>query len=88
MTPCFPTVDGGAEAQRGSQIAPRGEWPGGVVSGQVLGVRWLMPVTALLLQRFGTVLEALEKGQPVDLSGMPPAPEGQSDNGGICLGWD
>ncbi|XP_029396249.1 coiled-coil and C2 domain-containing protein 1B [Mus pahari] len=26
-------------------------------------------------KRFGTVLEALEKGQPVDLSGMPPAPE-------------
>lgn len=25
-------------------------------------------------KRFGTVLEALEKGQPVDLSGMPPAP--------------
>uniref|UniRef100_A0A8C2V6M3 Coiled-coil and C2 domain-containing protein 1B n=1 Tax=Chinchilla lanigera TaxID=34839 RepID=A0A8C2V6M3_CHILA len=27
------------------------------------------------LQRFGAVLEALEKGQPVDLSAMPPAPE-------------
>ncbi|XP_057639588.1 coiled-coil and C2 domain-containing protein 1B isoform X1 [Chionomys nivalis] len=26
-------------------------------------------------KRFGTVLEALEKGQPVDLSGMPPAPD-------------
>lgn len=26
-------------------------------------------------KKFGTVLEALEKGQPVDLSGMPPAPE-------------
>lgn len=60
----------------------------GIVSGQAFGVPWLMPVTALPLQRFGTVLEALEKGQPVDLSGMPPAPEGQSDNGGICLGWD
>lgn len=45
-----------------------------------------MPVIALL-QRFDTVLEALEKGQPVDLSGMPPAPDGQSDNGAICLGW-
>ncbi|KAK2504391.1 hypothetical protein MC885_003145 [Smutsia gigantea] len=28
-------------------------------------------------KRFGAVLEALEKGQPVDLSAMPPAPEGQ-----------
>lgn len=46
-----------------------------------------MPIT-FLLQKFGTVLEALEKGQPVDLSGMPPAPEGQSNNGGIYLGWD
>ncbi|XP_054429055.1 coiled-coil and C2 domain-containing protein 1B isoform X2 [Pteronotus mesoamericanus] len=27
-------------------------------------------------KRFGAVLEALEKGQPVDLSAMPPAPEG------------
>ncbi|XP_030674659.1 coiled-coil and C2 domain-containing protein 1B isoform X1 [Nomascus leucogenys] len=26
-------------------------------------------------KRFGAVLEALEKGQPVDLSAMPPAPE-------------
>ncbi|XP_037014217.2 coiled-coil and C2 domain-containing protein 1B [Artibeus jamaicensis] len=26
-------------------------------------------------KRFGVVLEALEKGQPVDLSAMPPAPE-------------
>ncbi|XP_034357680.1 coiled-coil and C2 domain-containing protein 1B isoform X2 [Arvicanthis niloticus] len=26
-------------------------------------------------KRFGTILEALEKGQPVDLSSMPPAPE-------------
>ncbi|KAH0519783.1 Coiled-coil and C2 domain-containing protein 1B [Microtus ochrogaster] len=26
-------------------------------------------------KRFGTILEALEKGQPVDLSGMPPAPD-------------
>ncbi|XP_038188364.1 coiled-coil and C2 domain-containing protein 1B isoform X2 [Arvicola amphibius] len=26
-------------------------------------------------KRFGTVLEALEKGQPVDLSDMPPAPD-------------
>lgn len=26
-------------------------------------------------KRFGTVLEALEKGQPVDLSAMPPPPE-------------
>ncbi|KAM7324564.1 coiled-coil and C2 domain-containing protein 1B isoform X1 [Alexandromys fortis] len=26
-------------------------------------------------KRFDTVLEALEKGQPVDLSGMPPAPD-------------
>ncbi|XP_075802971.1 coiled-coil and C2 domain-containing protein 1B isoform X2 [Microtus pennsylvanicus] len=26
-------------------------------------------------KRFGIVLEALEKGQPVDLSGMPPAPD-------------
>ncbi|KAL1776777.1 coiled-coil and C2 domain-containing protein 1B [Sigmodon hispidus] len=26
-------------------------------------------------KKFGTVLEALEKGQPVDLSGMPPPPE-------------
>lgn len=33
-----------------------------------------------LLQRFGAVLEALEKGQPVDLSAMPPAPEGQCGN--------
>lgn len=50
-----------------------------------------MPVTfllLLLLQRFGTVLEALEKGQPVDLSSVPPAPEGQSNNGAIYLGWD
>jgi hypothetical protein len=29
-----------------------------------------------LLQRFGAVLEALEKGQPVDMSALPPAPEG------------
>lgn len=36
----------------------------------------------LLLQRFGAVLEALEKGQPVDLSAMPPAPEGQYGDGG------
>lgn len=34
------------------------------------------------------MLEALEKGQPVDLSAMPPPPEGQSDNGGICLGGE
>ncbi|ELW65459.1 Coiled-coil and C2 domain-containing protein 1B [Tupaia chinensis] len=29
-------------------------------------------------KRFGAVLEALEKGQPVDLSAMPPAPEAPS----------
>ncbi|KAK2107364.1 Coiled-coil and C2 domain-containing protein 1B [Saguinus oedipus] len=38
-------------------------------------------------KRFGAVLEALEKGQPVDLSAMPPAPEGQyGDSAGICSG--
>lgn len=36
---------------------------------------------SLLLQRFGAVLEALEKGQLVDLSAMPPAPEGECEDG-------
>lgn len=44
---------------------------------------------SLLLQRFGAVLEALEKGQPVDLSAMPPAPEGEYEDGGggTWSGW-
>jgi len=48
-------------------------------------------------KRFGAVLEALEKGQPVDLSAMPPALEGQYGDGGVgpaqagigeFQGWD
>lgn len=43
-------------------------------------------VPALFLpQRFAAVLEALEKGQPVDLSAMPPSPEGQYQGGGGSL---
>lgn len=38
--------------------------------------------TVFLPQRFAAVLEALEKGQPVDLSAMPPSPEGQYQGGG------
>lgn len=40
------------------------------------------PALLTTVQRFGAVLEALEKGQPVDLSAMPPAPEGQYGDGG------
>lgn len=31
-------------------------------------------VALFLLQRFDVVIEALEKGQAVDLSGFPPSP--------------
>lgn len=48
----------------------------------------LCPHLLFFLQRFGAVLEALEKGQPVDLSAMPPAPEGQhGDGGGTSQDW-
>lgn len=56
-----------------------------------------MLTPAFPTQRFGAVLEALEKGQPVDLSAMPPAPEGQYGDSGVgpaqagigkFQGWD
>lgn len=55
---------------------------GGVFQPRSLGFPGLCPhLLFFLLQRFGAVLEALEKGQPVDLSAMLPAPEGQCGNG-------
>lgn len=32
------------------------------------------------LQRFDLVIEALEKGQAVDLGGLPPSPQGEEHN--------
>lgn len=49
---------------------------GGLFSPDPWGSLAYVP-TVFLPQRFAAVLEALEKGQPVDLSAMPPSPEGQ-----------